>query len=122
MPATYDLPTFEDSKHGFLLVTYTGGLGKKAVAVLYATADAGLTWKPNSSLTNLASMPAGNGISSAVVGSTWIPVTSLNVGSFFPIITPIASGATLSFGYHSESGYYGPSSTELPSLHRADGC
>lgn len=105
--ATYDLPTFEDSKHGFLSVTYTGGLGKKAVAVLYVTEDGGLTWKPDRTLTNLASMPVGNRVTSAVVGSTWITATSLSDGSFFPILTPIARGATLTAGYHSESGYYG---------------
>jgi photosystem II stability/assembly factor-like uncharacterized protein len=105
--ATYDLPMFEDSKHGFLPVTYTGGLGRKAIAVLYATEDGGLTWKLDSTLTNLASMPIGNGVSSSVVGSTWITATELNGGNSNPVITPIASGATLSAGYHSESGYYG---------------
>jgi photosystem II stability/assembly factor-like uncharacterized protein len=105
--ATYDLPMFEDSKHGFLPVTYTGGLGTKAIAVLYATEDGGLTWKSDSTLTNLASRPIGNGVSSTVVGSTWIIATELDSGNSNPAITPIASGGTLAAGYNSESDYYG---------------
>ena len=104
--ATYDLPTFENSEHGHLAVTYTGGLGRKAIAILYATDDGGLTWKPDSTLRDLASVPVGSGVSSTVVGSTWITATQLNSSSN-PVITPIASGATLSAAYHSESGYYG---------------
>ena len=105
--ATYDLPTFEDSNHGFLPVTYSGGLEKKALAALYATEDRGKTWKLDSTLTNLASMPVGSGISSTVVRSTWLAATALNDSPSFPIITPIASGGTLTAGYHSELGYYG---------------
>jgi photosystem II stability/assembly factor-like uncharacterized protein len=105
--ATYDLPTFENSEHGFLSVTYTGGLGKKAIAVLYATQDGGLTWKSDSTLRNLASMPIGSGVSSTVVGSKWITATELSGGNGNPKITPIASGGTLAASYHSESGYYG---------------
>jgi photosystem II stability/assembly factor-like uncharacterized protein len=105
--ATYDLPTFENSEHGHLAVTYTGGLGKKAIAVLYATDDGGLTWKPDSTLKDLASVPVGSGVSSTVVGSTWITATELNGSGSNPLITPIASGATLGADYHSESGYYG---------------
>ena len=50
----HDLPTFMDSKHGFLPVTYMDeNAGWKAAIVLFETADAGKSWKPIRSITNL---------------------------------------------------------------------
>lgn len=37
--AAYDLPTFKDSKHGYICVTYPD------LAVLFRTEDSGVTWK-----------------------------------------------------------------------------
>ncbi len=60
--AAYGLPTFEDSKHGYVCVTYPG------VVVLFATEDGGVTWKPDRVLTGLQEAQTG-----AVVNKTTTP-------------------------------------------------
>jgi photosystem II stability/assembly factor-like uncharacterized protein len=64
--AAYDLPTFEDPKHGYVCVTYPG------VVVLFATKDGGVTWKPDRVLTGLHEASTGATVESAVADSTWI--------------------------------------------------
>jgi photosystem II stability/assembly factor-like uncharacterized protein len=64
--AAYDLPTFEDPKHGYICVTYPG------VVVLFATEDSGVTWKPDRILTGLQEHSMGTMVASAVADSTWI--------------------------------------------------
>lgn len=69
----YDLPVFEDSKHGFVAVTYTGGSGVKSAAVLFATVDGGRTWTADRILKNLAEPGmVGDKPQSTMGGSTWI--------------------------------------------------
>ena len=43
--ATYALPTFDDPKHGFLLVSYSGPETPTPTSVLFASGDGGQTWK-----------------------------------------------------------------------------
>ncbi|MGB3549499.1 MAG: hypothetical protein WA993_02330 [Candidatus Binatus sp.] len=64
--AAYDLPTFEDPKHGYVCVTYPG------VVVLFATKDGGVTWKPDRVLTGLQEHSEGEKVVSAMADSTWI--------------------------------------------------
>ena len=51
---TYDLPTFEDGKHGYLPVTYGGAEGPALSLVLFSTDDGGLSWKPDRTVTRSA--------------------------------------------------------------------
>jgi photosystem II stability/assembly factor-like uncharacterized protein len=64
--AEYDLPTFNDPKHGYICVTYPG------VVVLFATEDGGVTWKPDRVLTGLQEHSQGEKVVSAMADSTWI--------------------------------------------------
>lgn len=43
--ATYALPTFDDPKHGFLLVSYFGPNTPTSTLVLFGSGDGGQTWK-----------------------------------------------------------------------------
>jgi photosystem II stability/assembly factor-like uncharacterized protein len=103
--ATYDLPIFKDSKHGVLPVTYSGGLGVNAAAVLFETEDGGQSWTPNRTLTGLTSMPVGIGASSTVAGSDWILANVSDETS--PTLTTIANGGTAIASSNSQPGYYG---------------
>ncbi len=114
--ATYDLPTFEDSKHGYLPVTYSGGLGVKSAAVLFASEDGGQTWKPDRTLANLSGKPVGNVVSSAVVGSAWITANEPDGNN--PAITALAGGATASARSNAEPGYYGARQLSFVTLSR----
>jgi hypothetical protein len=73
--AGYDLPVFEDPKHGFIAVTYTHG-DVSSAAVLFATADGGRTWHPDRILRNLEGGTWGETVQSAVADSTWITAAS----------------------------------------------
>jgi len=64
--AAYDLPKFEDPKHGYISVTYPG------VIVLYKTDDGGVSWKTDRVLTGLMEQETGWKAASIVVASTWI--------------------------------------------------
>jgi hypothetical protein len=68
----YDLPVFEDSKHGFAAVTYSGGDHVKSAAVLFATVDGGRSWNADRILKNLEPSNGGEILQSAVAGSTWV--------------------------------------------------
>jgi photosystem II stability/assembly factor-like uncharacterized protein len=102
---TYDLPIFEDSKHGFLPVTYSGGLGVKAAAVLFVTDDGGRTWMLNRMLTNLNGMPVGNEVSSAMVGPSWITASKAEDNN--PTLTTLGSGGKVNVSSDAGPGYYG---------------
>jgi photosystem II stability/assembly factor-like uncharacterized protein len=103
--ATYDLPTFEDNRHGFLPVTYSGGLGVKSATLLFATEDGGQTWQLDRTLAGLSGMPVGTGVSSAVTGPAWI-AANLS-GNTYLTISAIASGATANASSNVYPGYYG---------------
>jgi photosystem II stability/assembly factor-like uncharacterized protein len=85
--ATYDLPTFEDPKHGYICVTYPG------VVVLFATADGGVTWKPDRVLTGLQEHSEGEKVESAVADSTWITARVPKNG--LPQLTKLGPGASV---------------------------
>ncbi len=91
-PAIYpsaDVPVFEDNKHGFVAVTYSGGYGNKSAAVLFATQDGGRTWKPDRILANLEEGSVGDRVPSTVVNSTWITV---RVSAHRPSLTALSAG------------------------------
>lgn len=75
MRPTYDLPTFEDGKRGFLPVTYGGGEGAGLSLVLFSSDDGGLSWKLDRTLPNLPEIYGGVPLPSVVVES--ILITSL---------------------------------------------
>jgi photosystem II stability/assembly factor-like uncharacterized protein len=94
-PAIYptsDVPVFEDDKHGFVAVTYTGGYGDKAAAVLFATEDGGLTWKPDRILVNLEEGSVGERLPTTVADSTWI---TARVSAHRPTLTALSAGARM---------------------------
>jgi photosystem II stability/assembly factor-like uncharacterized protein len=103
--ATADAPVFEDSKHGFVAVTYTGG--HESAAVLYATKDGGRSWKPDRILSGLEETSEGHRVQSAVVGDIWLIA---RVSDHRPILTALRAGAimraTIDAASHS-SGYFG---------------
>ncbi|HEY6766132.1 MAG TPA: hypothetical protein VI386_15350 [Candidatus Sulfotelmatobacter sp.] len=61
----YNLPTFEDSKHGFLIAAFSDS----DRMVLFTTADGGLTWKGNRVL------PHSEESKVAIFDSTWTAVS-----------------------------------------------
>jgi len=70
------LPTFEDSKQGFLQVSYSGGVGGKWATVLFATDDGGRTWKLDRMVTQeYHSQRYGR---PTVVDSAWVFVAVLD--------------------------------------------
>jgi len=84
--AAYDLPTFQDPKHGYVCVTYPG------VVVLFATEDGGVTWKPDRILTGLHEASQGAVVVSAMAGSTWI--TGRAPKGAMPQLTKLGPGAS----------------------------
>lgn len=103
--ATYSLPTFEDDKHGFLPVTYSGGLGVKSAAVLFRTEDGGLTWKADGVLTNLSGEPVGVDVTSAVVAQAWL-TADVTVDAHVTL-SEVRGGATVKATSNNDPGYYG---------------
>jgi len=88
--ATADVPVFEDSKHGFVAVTYTGG--HQSAAILFATDDGGHSWKQDRVLSNLEETSEGHGVQSAIVGDIWLIA---KVSNRRPIITALRPGARM---------------------------
>jgi len=86
--AAYDLPIFEDPKHGYIAVAYPG------VAVLFVTEDGGVTWKPDRILSGLAEASQGLPVYSAVVDSTWI-VARIPRGGRLPQLSKLGPGASV---------------------------
>lgn len=78
-PSAYyhDLPTYRDSRHGYLPVTYIDENDNwKSAIVLFETADAGHSWQPIRSITNLYLQGMNASYSVAVADSTLIAATS----------------------------------------------
>ena len=81
-PATrpaYNIPTFRDSQHGLLPVTYSIAYlvpQPHSAFVLFATEDGGQTWKPHRILSNLKSMAPGTTFPSSVTDSIVVAATS----------------------------------------------
>jgi hypothetical protein len=84
--AAYGLPTFEDPKHGYICVTYPG------VVVLFATADGGVTWKPDRVLSGSQAGSQGAVVASAVADSTWVIGRVPRHGT--PRLTKLGPGAS----------------------------
>ena len=103
--ANADVPVFEDSKHGFVAVTYTGG--RQSAAVLFVTDDGGRSWKQDRVLSNLEETSEGHEVKSAVVGDIWLIA---KVSNHRPILTALRAGArmqaTIDPASHL-SGYFG---------------
>jgi photosystem II stability/assembly factor-like uncharacterized protein len=69
---TYDLPTFEDLRRGFLPVSFSGPDGASSALVLFSTEDAGSTWTPERALLGLSETSQGVIFPSVVAGSVWL--------------------------------------------------
>jgi probable HAF family extracellular repeat protein len=75
----YDVPVFRDDRHGFLPVTYSAPYsvpGARSALVLFATQDAGQTWKAERILPNLPQTSYGQIIPSAIADSSWIAAST----------------------------------------------
>jgi photosystem II stability/assembly factor-like uncharacterized protein len=102
--AAFGLPTFENSVHGFLPVTYSGGERVKSATVLFVTDDGGRTWKPDRILKNLEDAAGAGAMPSAVVNSSWITVA---VSKHRPSLTRLDAGARHDASIDSASGRSG---------------
>lgn len=94
-PAIYptaDVPVFEDEKHGFVAVTYSGSNGVKSAAVLFATVNGGHSWAADRVLTNLEEGSQGERLPSAVADSIWI---TARVSAYQPELTTLSAGSRL---------------------------
>jgi photosystem II stability/assembly factor-like uncharacterized protein len=97
-PAIYptaDVPVFEDEKHGFVAVTYSGRDGVKSAVVLFTTVDGGHSWKADRILTNLEESSQGRRLPSTVADSTWI---TARVSAYQPKLTALSAGARVRAG------------------------
>ena len=74
--ASYDLPTFEDGRNGFLPVTYSERDGSGKLLALFSTHDSGKTWKQDRVLPRLSGSYTGLPVPSAVVDSNLLIVDS----------------------------------------------
>jgi photosystem II stability/assembly factor-like uncharacterized protein len=81
---TYGLPTFLDSRSGFLPVNYSEA-GKSAM-VLFATKDGGRNWKPIRVLSNLPETSVGHMFGNSIVDSTWIVAAGASSENGLPLI------------------------------------
>jgi photosystem II stability/assembly factor-like uncharacterized protein len=105
----YGVPTFADSDHGFLPVTYTAGTNPyfDYYAVLFGTADGGRTWKPDRMVLShqgRAGMTCNPGtVSSEVEGSAWV-VASHSFESP-PSLTTLNAGASLDISPQVRTGF-----------------
>jgi len=93
--ATYDLPMFEDSKHGFLPVTYAQTACKGSALVLFATDNGGKTWVPYRILPNLTGSSIGQTIPSTVVQSNLMSA-QVSGATVLTFTTVAADGKVLS--------------------------
>ncbi len=87
---TADVPVVEDSQHGFVAVTYTGG--HQSSAVLFATDDGGRSWKQDRVLSNLEGTSDCHRVQSAIVGDIWLIA---KVSDHRPTITALRAGARM---------------------------
>jgi len=108
-PAIYptaDVPVFEDDKHGFVAVTYSGSDGAKSAVVLFATVDGGHSWKADRTLTNLEESSEGRRLPSTVADSTWL---TARVSAYKPKLIALSAGARERAGigpWSASSGYW----------------
>jgi photosystem II stability/assembly factor-like uncharacterized protein len=89
------LPTFEDASHGYLVVNsfYSlGGAGLIHALTLWATSDAGRTWKPDRSIENMDDDIWSKFLAFTVIGSDWIFAMS---SDHRPVLTRIKQGARI---------------------------
>lgn len=68
----YDLPVFEDDRHGFLQVIYSGPEGVASQLLIYSTADGGKTWEPDTILSVLTGSSVGVPAPTAITDSAAI--------------------------------------------------
>lgn len=79
----YDLPVFSDDRRGFLSVTYSApysATGAKSALVLFATEDAGQTWRVDRILPNLPEISYGQVIPATMAESSWIVAPTSHEG------------------------------------------
>jgi len=88
------LPTFENTKCGFMQVNCSSGGGTKwkLAMVLFATVDRGRTWRPDRMITNLDDDARTQYHSSAVIGSEWIFAAS---SGHHPVLTKVGPAARI---------------------------
>jgi photosystem II stability/assembly factor-like uncharacterized protein len=110
---TYDLPVFEDSRHGFLPVSFSGPDGVGSALVLFATADAGITWNPDRVLLNLPEISQGVILPSAVADSAWICASASGQSI---TITTTERGGSLTIGPTKNRRAEPPNLSEFPSI------
>ena len=72
MYPVYDLPSFKDSKHGSIPVTYSGPEGSGLALVLFTTNDGGITWKTGRAISRLPEIYGGVPMPSAVIDSSFL--------------------------------------------------
>lgn len=90
----YDLPTFEDSKHGFLIAGFPN-----ADPVLYTTEDGGSTWKPNRQIASTL------GEALKIAHSTWIAASiPLHGSSLTLTVRSLKDAATQSASVSADVG------------------
>lgn len=66
----YDLPGFNDAKHGSISVTYSGPEDSGLAFALFTTDDDGMTWSARQVISQLPEIYSGVPMPSAVVGSS----------------------------------------------------
>ena len=98
---TFSLPVFADKLNGYVAVTYSGRIGDKSAAVLFATADGGRTWNPDRILSNLIQ---GETVSTTVAGPAWLlPFAPLGTQ---PTLLKLPSGGKTTAATHRSSGAF----------------
>ena len=95
---TADAPVFEDSKHGFVAVTFTGG--HQSAAVLFATDDGGRNWKADRILSNLEETSEGNECSPPSSPTSGSSPKSQTIDPSSPLCAQARGCARLSIPHH----------------------
>jgi len=75
---TYSVPIFEDAKHDFLPVTYSG-LDTKGALVLFTTTDSGKTWAVDTIVHALEFLSPGQRVQSTVADSAFVTAAPSNL-------------------------------------------
>lgn len=88
--SSYSMPVFQGPRSGYEAVTYSRDPNTPSVAVLFETSDAGHTWHPSETLTNLGI--GSRRILSTVTDSTWVVPFMPYRGSMSLIKLPISGG------------------------------
>ncbi len=96
---TYGLPVFEDDKHGFLPVTYSGTGVAHSVLVLFSTDDGGQNWTEYGTVTSSNFFPGAN-VPFAVVNSRLITVEAASHSEI--MLTTVDHGKTTSKSFKAE--------------------